>query len=278
MQMNYLLVTKCENNHSFKSIYNRNYCNKHNIYQLMNCITFLMDKFDTLKDTAIKGNKSELIHSIHDFSETQIISLEEYEFENLLACLTKIKLTGRRDFYSFLFKKGTTAFKKSQIEKVKENLLIGRFYLSIFVSLYAKHNKIFAMAVGNLGSVYCGLAELGIDSETNLEKSIKLNQDARTIFPEKSMEYANASMNQSLAHKMLAEFKVEPKKNVEQSIKLNLEARAIFSKDNPLYASITFSLGFAHMKLAELGVDSKTNFGESIKLNREVRKIFPDKS
>lgn len=118
------------------------------------------------------------------------------------------------------------------------------------------------------------LEELGVEPVKNLEKSIKLLDEARVLSPQKSLEYGHATVNLGIAHEKLADLGIEPIKNLEESIKLHYEAKKIFPKKSPDYARATMNLGIAHEKLADLGIEPLDNLEMSIKLLGEARETF----
>lgn len=99
-----------------------------------------MGKIDKLKNAVITGDKSKFIHNIFDFSKKDIIGLTEQEFKEVLECCSKITLDGIQEFFNFLLEEGNQAIITPEDEYKKENLLIVRFYLSIFLIFPSKYD------------------------------------------------------------------------------------------------------------------------------------------
>lgn len=237
-----------------------------------------MDKLNKLKDSVIKRDKRSFIGSIYDFSEEDIIRLTEQEFKEIQECCTKIKLNELKDLLYFLLDEGILVLSNSEIERDKENALVGRFYLSIFLKLYLENDKYTAIAKINLGFALGKLVDLGIEQKKNLEESIKLCTEAKTIFPKGSSNYANATTNQGIDYLTLAKLGIDSKKNLEQSKKLLHDAINLLPKHSSDLALATMNLGIVHLILGELGIEPEKNFEVSIKFQQNARKIFPKKS
>ena len=135
-----------------------------------------MSKIDKLKDAVIRGDKSRFIQNIFNFSKKDIIGLTEQEFKEVLECCSKIEFNGIQEFSNFLLEEGIQAFIIPEDKHKTENLFIARFYYSIFLIFPSKHYRDCAWVSIELGKVYRILAELGIESKTNLEQSAKLIQ------------------------------------------------------------------------------------------------------
>ena len=234
-----------------------------------------MNKIDRLRDAVINLDRSSFINIIHDFSEDDITRLTEEQFEEISKYCTDIKLNRIEEIFDFLLEEGLQAIENSNIDKVKENALIAKFYLSIFLSMHSEHDEYFAIITMHLGLSYQKLAEFGVAPEKNLRKAIKLYREARGILLRDSLDYAGSTLNLGNAYKQLAELGIEPINNLEESIKLQQEAREIFSKTSMNYARATVNLGNAYKQLAELGIKPIVNLEMSIKLYREAREIFP---
>ena len=234
-----------------------------------------MNKIDQLRDAVINSDQSSFIHIIHDFSEDDIIRLTEGQFEEVLKCCAKIKLNRIKEFSNFLHEEGLQAIVNSDTDKVKENALIARFYLSLVLTMYSKHDEYFANITMHLGLSYLKLAEFGVEPITNLEASIKLQQEVRDILPKESLDYAGATLNLGNAYENLARLGIEPLDNLEESIKLQQEAREIFPKSSLNYARATVNLGNTYKQLSELGIEPLDNLEEFIKYQQEAREIFP---
>lgn len=229
-----------------------------------------------LRDSIIKRDKRDFINCIHDFSEEDIIGLTEQEFEEIQESCSKMKLDGVEEFLDFLSIEGVQEFKNFENGFVIDNLLIARFYLTIFLRLRSGHDRDYAINAYILGSVFQKLAELGIEPEKNLMHSIELHQNIRRHYSEKSLEYIAGTTNLGIDFVFLADFGIEPEKNLNESIKLQEEARQLLPADSLSFAQITGNLGYAHLTLAQLGVESEKNLIKSINLFQETKKIIPD--
>ena len=235
-----------------------------------------MGKIDRLRDAFLIRENSIFIDSIYDFSEEEIVGLTEQEFNEILEYCSKIKLDkdSRTKILIDFGNKGTQALENATIGQVKENILIGRFYLSIILSLHLQRDINVSGAILNLGIAHKMLAELGIDSEKNILQSIILFQKTVEIFPEKSTFSAMVMANMGHAHLKLMELGIDQIKNIEKCIKLQQKARNIFPKKSTYYGESNRILGRAYQKLAELGIDPVKNIGQTIKLQQKARKLF----
>lgn len=234
----------------------------------------VMSKIYKLRESIIKRDKRGFINSIHDFSEEDIIGLTEQEFEEIQESCTKMKLDGVEDFFDFLSREGVQKIENSEFEHVAENLLIARFYLTIYIRLRSGHDRYSAVNAIILGSVLQKLVELGIEPEKNLKQSIELHQDIRRHFPEKSIEYIGATTNLGIDYVFLADFGFDPEKNLKESIKLQEEARQLIQENRLLFAQITGNLGYAYLTLAQHGVEPEENLKKSITLYKEITNII----
>lgn len=233
-----------------------------------------MSIIDKLKDAVITGDKSRFIHNIFDFSKKDIIGLTEEEFKEVLECCSKVKLDGIQEFSDFLFEEAKQAFINPEDEYKKENLLIGRFYCSIFLIHPSKYDIDITMTAIILGRVYRCLAELGIDTKKNLEESVKLIQEGRGRFREKNLTYVSATNELSISHQILADLGVEFEENINKTIKL-LEEASTFS-EGFLYAQTISNMGTAYLSLAQHGLNREIDLKKSIKLQEEARKVLTE--
>lgn len=233
-----------------------------------------MSKIDKLKDAVITGDKSRFIHNIFDFSKKDIVGLTEQEFKEVLECCSKIKLDGIQEFFNFLLEEGRQEFIIPEDDYKKENLLIARFYLSIFLIFPSKYDLDFTRTSIILGKVYRYLAELGIDSKKNIEQSVKLIQEGRRRFREKNLNYVLATNELAISHQILADLGVEFEENINKSIKL-LEEASTFS-EGLMYAQTIANMGTAYLSLAQHGLNREIDLKKSIKLQEEARKIFAE--
>lgn len=229
-----------------------------------------MGKIDKLRDSIISADKNNFIDSIFDFSEEDIIGLTEQEFKEIIESSSKIKLDGIEEFFKFLFDEGTHALNPEN-EYIKMNILISRFYLSIFLALYSKQDRNYAIVAVDLGRVHRMLAEIGVDPKKNIGLAIKFHQEVRKKFRRKDLEYIAATSNLGIDLNMLADLGVDPEKNLIDSIKLQEEACAL--SDGLKDAQTIMNIGIAYLSLAQNGVEPKKNLDKSIKLLKEARKI-----
>ncbi|VVB95475.1 Uncharacterised protein [uncultured archaeon] len=237
-----------------------------------------MSKIYKHRDSIIKRDKKDFINGIHDFSEEDIIGLTEQEFEEIQKCCMRMNLTGVDEFFDFLLTEGIDALNKSEIEYSKENLLISRFYLTIFLKFHCIYDKDYARTACYLGDVNRELADLGVEPEINLKQSIELYQEIRRMFQGKNPEYIAATTNLGINYVILADFGIEPEQNLKESIKLQEEARHLSLEDSSKYLVVTLNLGLTHLTLAQLGIEPEINLIKTINLCQEIRKATSETS
>jgi tetratricopeptide (TPR) repeat protein len=233
-----------------------------------------MSEIERLKDAVVKEDKIGFINAFHNFLEDDIVKLTEREFKEFQECCTKMNLDGVEEFLIFLLTEGINAWDKSKIELIKENLLISKFYLTIFLEFCPKYDINYARATIGLGNVNRELAEIGVKPKKNIADSIDLYQEVRRRYPRKTPEYRFATMDLGIDYVILADFGFEPEQNLNKSIKLHEEARKLIQKNSLEYAKITGNLGFAHLTLAQLGISPEKNLKKTITLcQNAIKKI-----
>ena len=170
-----------------------------------------MNKLNRLKDVAIRQDKRGFINAIYDFTEEDIIRLTEQEFDDAQEYCTKIKLDGVDEFFAFLYEE-LLQHVADGTEYNKEELLIIRFYLTIILITQSEYDEYSSSIAINLGNVHQELAELGINAEKNIRKSIELCKYTREIEPEKSKKCMVATTNMGVSYVRLADIGIEPEK------------------------------------------------------------------
>ena len=99
-----------------------------------------MSEIERLKDIVVKEDKIGFINTFHHFSKEDILKLTKIELKEIQECCSKMNLDGERKFLSFLYTEGLNAWGKSKTELLKENLLISKFYFTMFLEFYHKND------------------------------------------------------------------------------------------------------------------------------------------
>jgi len=190
-----------------------------------------------LEASVISNNKKAFIDIIFDFTTDDILALTEDEFNRITDISHQIKLEDVGEFFSYLGSEGIFHLKNALSGSNElNNLLISRFYLSLFLCMFQEHNEKFASAIANYGTVCTLLSGIGVNTQQNLKRAIKLYQAAQEIFAKDSADYARTIINEGNAWQNLADRGIDTQQNLKEAIKLYQAAQEIFAKDSRLVA------------------------------------------